>query len=284
MTKRVFNLVDTSFYPGFSITGGRTPKLWHWDRTFRNPDIPVFYTNAKMFEAQPGQQNYGILSEPRALMDYYYQNIPHILDRFQLVFTHDSVLLNRYPDQCRFIPSGGIWIGGTNEGGEIALYPKSKMVSIVSSTKAMCSRHLFRYQIALALKEMQGVDIFIADPGNNFPTLDFLADYRYSIAIENHSDDLFFTEKLLNCFATGTIPLYFGAKQAAQFFNPEGILPFDTWPDLMDVLRSISAADYESRLPAIRDNLQRCRRFETNEDFLVSEYGGELPFFAWDDV
>ena len=46
----------------------------------------------------------------------------------------------------------------------------------------------------------------------------------FSIAIENASYETYFTEKLLDCFATGTIPVYYGAPDIGDYFNKDGII------------------------------------------------------------
>ena len=40
--------------------------------------------------------------------------------------------------------------------------------------------------------------------------IDGLRDYRYHFCIENIKRDYWFTEKLIDCFVTGTIPIYWG--------------------------------------------------------------------------
>lgn len=48
--------------------------------------------------------------------------------------------------------------------------------------------------------------------------------YMFSIIIENNSVDNYFTEKLLNCFAVGTVPIYLGCPNIGEFFNRNGII------------------------------------------------------------
>ena len=55
-----------------------------------------------------------------------------------------------------------------------------------------------------------------------------LTRYRYSIAIENDVTSYFFTEKITNCFASLTIPIYLGASCVDKFFNKDGIIKIDT--------------------------------------------------------
>ena len=41
---------------------------------------------------------------------------------------------------------------------------------------------------------------------------------------ENGQYETYFTEKLLDCFATGTIPVYLGAPDIGNYFNKDGII------------------------------------------------------------
>jgi hypothetical protein len=96
-------------------------------------------------------------------------------------------------------------------------------------------------------------------------------DYRYSIAVENYIDDLYFTEKLLNCFATGTIPIYIGAKNIGSKFNLDGIIQSSPNSILEDI-EICSKEHYLSKMDAIRDNLERCKEFMTIEDYIIDNY------------
>ena len=273
---RHFNLVDrTSGDP--SLTAGRIPRHWQWDRSCADAARPVFYVNDAAFDAPPGRECYAILTEPRSLIGAVYEHFPRIIDRFRAVFTHDSILLAQFPDVCRMIPGGCTWIGGSHGGGEARLYAKTRLVSMVSSTKSLCPLHLFRYQLAQALTHDPAVAVFIARPGAYFKTIETLADFRYSVVVENHQDDYFFTEKLLNCFATGTVPVYLGARKIHEFFDRDGVIPFQSWDELRAILPSLGDQDYQSRRAALQTNLERVRDFDCTEDFMASRYGALWP-------
>ena len=49
----------------------------------------------------------------------------------------------------------------------------------------------------------------------------FQADHKFAIAFENTSYDGYCTEKLMEAFAAGTIPIYWGDPNVAKDFNPE---------------------------------------------------------------
>lgn len=278
---RCFNLVDTAFAHDVGTVAGKPPRLWTWDRSFADPERPTFHTHEAIFQAPTdGRRHYGLLFESQAIIPQIYEYAPRVLDRFALVFTHASALLEARPDRCRFIPGGGIWIGGTQGLGEIAVHPKAKLVSIVTSNKGWCPLHVFRFELAMALRGRSGVDVFAGGMGKGqpgwVPITETLTEYRYSIVVENFRDTLYFTEKLLNCFATGTVPVYCGATGIGQLFNPEGIIAFETREELEAVLPTLSPEDYARRLPAVHDNLARCRAYETIEDYMATAYGDLL--------
>ena len=87
----------------------------------------------------------------------------------------------------------------------------------------------------------------------------------FSVAIENGQYETYFTEKLLDCFATGTIPVYLGAPDIEKHFNADGII---TLSDEFDVSEDI----YNDKLDAIQDNLERAKKMEVLEDFIYENY------------
>ena len=275
--KKTFNLVDTSFAHDIGTTAGKIPKLWAWDRSLSDTSLPTFFTHETIFNAPIGQENYGLLFESRAIIPAVYDHAPQVMDRFKYVFTHESKLLEQFPDKCKRIPGGGLWIGGSHGQGEIKLYDKSKLVSMISSTKAMCDLHTLRLQIALNLQNVGGIDVTIINNGRYVPIIETLDRYLYSIIIENFVDDYYFTEKLLNCFATGTVPIYLGARRIGDIFNKRGILAFSSWEDLVQILPTLSSDDYQSRSEAIIENFQRCQEYDNIEDYIAIHYGDLLP-------
>jgi hypothetical protein len=68
---------------------------------------------------------------------------------------------------------------------------------------------------------------------------DGLLDYKYSIAIENCTEEGYFTEKLTDCILTDTIPIYFGCPNIKEYF-----------PDVVE----LSNLSDTTRLKTILDN------------------------------
>ena len=87
----------------------------------------------------------------------------------------------------------------------------------------------------------------------------------FSVAIENGQYETYFTEKLLDCFATGTIPVYLGAPDIGEHFNKDGII------DLTEEF-DVSEEIYYNKMDAIKDNLERAKKMEVLEDFIYETY------------
>jgi hypothetical protein len=106
---------------------------------------------------------------------------------------------------------------------------------------------------------------------------DSLKDYRYQVVIENGVFDYYFTEKIMDCFVSMTIPIYLGAKKIGEFFNMDGIITI-TEKDIDNIsiiLKQCNEKDYFDRLPAIKDNYARALEYQNLDDKL---YETLLPF------
>ena len=101
-----------------------------------------------------------------------------------------------------------------------------------------------------------------------------LHDFKYSIIIENHIDKLYFTEKILNCFATGTIPIYYGATELDKYFNMDGVILINDMSkeEVLDLTNSLTVNDYTDKIDAIKENFEIVKQFRTLEDYVQSNY------------
>ncbi len=68
-------------------------------------------------------------------------------------------------------------------------------------------------------------------------------------------------EKLIDCFATGTIPIYWGCSSIGDFFNTDGMLIFDNMDELETILNDCNEDFYNSKLDVIRENFDKCKNF-----------------------
>jgi hypothetical protein len=81
-----------------------------------------------------------------------------------------------------------------------------------------------------------------------------LFESMFHVSVENSIHDHYFTEKLIDCFRTFTIPIYWGTDAVLDIFDPRGIIHVRNLEDIQKTLASLTAKDYWSRLEAIAKN------------------------------
>lgn len=264
----ILNLIDDSFSHDTHSVAGVKSNYIEWDRTL-SQEGDIYHSNDKINQVStPKEKSVGLIFESRAIIPSVYEKLHDNVDKFKVIYTHSSEFLNKY-DNCKWIPGGGIWIEGNHGRGSIGLKNKSKICSMVSSMKNMCPLHSLRFHMALALRG-SGVDLY----GLNgwVPIHQSLDDYMFSIVVENYVDDLYFTEKILNCFATGTIPIYLGARNIGEKFNKDGIITIENMEDLNKILPTLDGDLYLSKRDAIKENLNLSKQYRSLEDYIFENY------------
>jgi hypothetical protein len=276
------NISDREFEHDICSVAGQTPKHIEWVRDGSgNPDWH-FFTNKFIFgDLGKARNRVAWLIEPENIAPEVMDKFHDVAYDFDLILTHSSKILNKYK-RARWIFGNGSWVGGRlpTGGGEEKIYSKTKCCSIVSSIKSMVPLHQFRIDIARRLMFSSDsialtTDVFGDVAGNYLPIIDCLADYRYHIAIENFVDDLYWTEKVTNCFLTGTIPIYLGARKLDTIYNPYGFLTFKTEDELWEILRHIQSAGeefYNARLSSIQENFEIAKQYRVMEDYIYDQF------------
>jgi len=125
---------------------------------------------------------------------------------------------------------------------------KSKNISMITSNKNFTIGHKIRNHIAKNLPSF--VDLY-GKGYNEIEKKDIgLVDYRFSISIENDDSECYFSEKLIDCFLTSTIPIYWGSKCVSNIFNNDGII----WLNDINNLNDYDENYYKSKENAIKEN------------------------------
>lgn len=157
------------------------------------------------------------------------------------------------------------------------LYEKTKNISFITSNKQFTDLHVFRTNCVTYLREANlPVDIYGVGYNQLKRKLDGLKDYTYSIAIENGVFNNYFTEKVLDCFLTGTVPIYKGCPNINKFFNIDGIITFDTQEELKLIIEQISRGERKIDTTILQDNYDRALNFCYNSDRLYEKYFSQM--------
>ena len=277
---RTFYLCDVNSGHDLSLTGGRESNFVNWDRA--RYTLPIHFYTDDMIWIKRGnpEKKFAILLEPRTLQPAKYKRIlshPEEVSDYEAIFTYSEEILEKVPNAKLFI-TGGVYVGTEYGGGEICeeqYKKKTKNISMVSSDKRTCELHEIRYQLAKRLDAGDLVDCFGTFNGKFIKIWDSLGDYRYSIVIENDIGNYWITERICNCFASMTVPIYIGSPKIGEFFNTNGIIQInkEDVKNIDGILKKCNQEDYESRIDAIKDNFERVKKFYCVEDWIFNEYG-----------
>lgn len=207
----------------------------------------------------------GWILESRSLIPQVYETLPSFIDQYDFVLTHDKHLLEEFPEKTKKVIFGGCWV----EEASYKVYPKSKNLSMIYSPKKFMPGHKLRH--AIAESSIEGLDLF----GWGSPTPiekkeQALMDYRYSIVIENDRRTNYFTEKLLDCFATGTLPIYYGCPNIGDYFDTEGVIKLDSLEQLASIIPTLTEDLYQSKISSIRRNFSNFKEYAITEDWLYT--------------
>lgn len=134
-------------------------------------------------------------------------------------------------------------------------------MSCISSTKRDLPGHYRRFEFVRQI-EQSSLEIDVFGRGRNRPLpngkLDGLLPFRYSIAIENTAHDDYFTEKIFDCWLTGTVPIYFGAANLEEYFPSESFIRLNNldFDEFECRVRSgeFSLANFESKKDALSES------------------------------
>jgi len=192
-----------------------------------------------------------------------------------------DLILTRRPELLS-LPNSKLFVYGTTWIEQPTKYWENKKTEISFSLTNKIHAGVYGYElrhlIASQLEKLREVSLYSIDGYDsshcptNYPSLNKrlsedhgdrseLMKYKFNIAIENEKLPNYFTEKLIDCFATKTIPIYYGCSNISDYFNTDGIIMFNTLEELRNILSTIKIETYERMSDAIEDNYNRCLKY-----------------------
>jgi hypothetical protein len=256
-------IIDNCFSHTNYSTDFQISNFFEWDRNFNNPKNDLcFVTDNFLTENIGGENLIAWLIEPKSINPKIYNYIKNNHEKFKYVLTYDKEILE-INQKFIFYPHGGCWI----RPGEENVYEKSKLISMISSTKNFGAQgHIYRYEIRDYFKDK--IDSFGRGHNTISYKIEALKDYMFSISVENSKFDYYFSEKLIDCFMTGTIPIYWGCPSIGDFFDINGILVFDTIEELNNIIEKLTPELYQSKLESVKNNFELAKNYILAEDWI----------------
>ena len=195
---------------------------------------------------------------PKLYIDFYgmvQQNYQH----FDLILAYDERLLT-LPNSQEFCPVG-TWVDGMQLN-------KRDQITFLMSSKIWTNEHRMRFMIMHNYQDKSKIGNFEFLMHRNPPAVPsknpFFENAKFHIACENQVMNNMYSEKLLDCFKTKTVPIYYGCQNIHKYFNPKGILQFNTFQELQNILNRLHPDMYEDMLPYVEENYELCRPYWEN--------------------
>jgi hypothetical protein len=216
----------------------------------------------------PSREKLGWLLESpqvnKEIIGYIKENLELIRSHYKMIFTCIDSLLELGEPFKYSISNAVPWIWPENR----MIYPKTKLVSMISSSKSWLPGHKHRLKWVEELKDK--VDLFGSGRPNELKDKeDGIRDYMFSVSIENDNSDSYFCEKLTDNFAMGTVPVYWGSKKIVErHFDSRGVIFLEDDP----TLSTLSKEKYESMMPYIQNNFELVKLIPIAEDYIYENY------------
>ena len=203
------------------------------------------------------------------LHDWVIQN----KDLFNIILTQSDKVLNNC-DNAVFQPFGHTWLKPDQYEKE---YNKEFKLAHLQGKLLKTYGHSLRHQVTARKNELTIPTKFYETYGdrNNIDDArlgkEFIfGDSQFGVVIENVSSRGYFTEKILDCFLLKTIPLYWGCSNIGDYFDINGIIPFNNVDDLIYISNNLTEDYYNSKKEIINKNWKLALNYVHYEQNIIN--------------
>ena len=185
-------------------------------------------------------------------------------DKFDAILTYDEEILKK----C---PNSHLMLFGTSWVHDYSFIDKKFQISHLTGYKNSTIGHKMRQQIHYKQTKIKNPkDFYISKYGGveNFINNKILGekkeplfDSQFHICIENSQQSNCFTEKIIDCFVTKTIPIYFGAPNISEYFDLNGIFTANTIEEIINICNSLDENSYNKKLEFIKKNFELSQKY-----------------------
>ena len=189
-------------------------------------------------------------------------------DKFDLILTWDKEILSLCPN-AKLFPYGTTWIKDFE-------FPEQKEYCITTLVggKSQCTGHRLRHSVPEKSKLITSIPIHLYNSVNTSftqsPELKQMKSNlwknelfysQFHIVIENVTSDNWFTEKIIDCFQTKTIPIYIGCDNIGDYFDLRGMFHVKTLDEMVDICNTITPETYQNMLEYVNINYEKSMNY-----------------------
>ncbi len=220
----------------------------------------------------PYRNRVALLKEsPKYISQLHHDRIsklfPHILTNIEfLALRHDNF---------RLVPFSSNFLGidSRQSGFSLpSLEEKSKLCSMIANLGHDLQEdgYSMRMSIFRLAQNSAAVDIYGRATRPIHSKAEALRPYCFSVAMENNREDLYFTEKIIDCILCGTIPVYYGCPSISHIFDSRGILSFSCKKEFNNIIGSLSFDLYRDLRRYVEWNVSEAfaRHYDSFEGYL----------------
>lgn len=213
----------------------------------------------------------------KLMLDYFNNE----KDCYNYIFTYHQDILDSFPNSM-------LSVSPTTWAYDYVQSEKEFSVSTVVGNKhlSIYLENFDGYQVRWDLfnrkEEIRMRSKFYLSSNSPIPNIDYeknlvlkdskapLFSSQFHIAIENTNRiKNAFSEKIIDCFQTRTIPIYYGPSNIGDFFDTRGIFICESVDHIIDVCNIISADTYESLKDAIESNYILSMKYKSMKETIV---------------
>jgi hypothetical protein len=249
------------------IVGSCNPSVWEKFIGFFPDESVIVFDDVWYTDTRP---LYLILQEPDIICPYHTDETIRMIDKYVHVYTFNEKLLTMFPEKTtRYL--------GNYATVEPFEDKKIFKISGWASTKIYndAPGHHLRLEIYNRQLELSNCTFFrsinrnigtslpeVIEGKNPFLGEDFIGGgkkclfegFQFSIVLENSQQKNYFTEKIIDCLITKTIPIYWGCPNISEFFDTTGWLFFHNFESLLEIINNLDETYYEKFLDVINKN------------------------------
>ena len=204
------------------------------------------------------------LAEPLAILPTVSEGALRSAYKFDKIYTFTQSILDKYPT-AELFEWGSSWL----DFDDLKI-SKTNNVSFVTSSKSQSGGHMLRLDIMRLLNTVDvsnGLQYYAhQSPPFHHRRNDFFESSKFHISVENSRQKNYFTEKVIDCFASKTVPIYYGCPNIGDWFNMDGMITFHDLDELELIIRKLDADAYDWRKDAIEENYEIAKKFHSEND------------------
>ena len=202
-----------------------------------------------------------VIFEPRAIQARYYNIIPILRFLYHNILVRDPKLASKYNNVHSLSLA---MLSVETENLRLPDFSQRCGISLIASAKNDLEGHKLRHK--LISFDKSHAHQLLTPLGRAYEQFDdmvaALAPFRYSVVIENCIEPHLFTEKILNCLACKTIPIYWGHESVKQYFDTSNWLFFNDLEDGYEKIKFASSGEHVVSHKKIHENFVQAKSYK----------------------